>query len=173
MALIVEDGSGKADAESYLSVADADTRIAALPSPPASWTGATTAAKEAALRDGTRYLDLLYGSRWRGRKTDRDNALGWPRFRARDDDEYLYDSDDIPSALEDATAQAAVRSIAGTDLLADLANPGTLESKSVQVGSIKSSRTYSGGNSPRTEYTEICLAVAPLIEPFGTVARSW
>ena len=42
MALTHEDGTGKADAESYLSVTDADTYHTAH-GDPAAWSGATTA----------------------------------------------------------------------------------------------------------------------------------
>lgn len=54
MALIVEDGTGLADAESYLSVADADTYHADRNNE--AWQDYSTAEKEAALRKATQYI---------------------------------------------------------------------------------------------------------------------
>jgi hypothetical protein len=76
MALIVEDGTGLANAESYISVADADTYHTDRSN--AAWALLTTAAKESALRDATEYIDSYY--QFGGyRKTD-TQALDWPRF---------------------------------------------------------------------------------------------
>jgi len=67
MPLIVEDNTGLANAESYISVADADVYLANMGR--TSWAAATTAAKEIALRKATQYIDTAYsfrGARVRG-----------------------------------------------------------------------------------------------------------
>lgn len=59
MTLIVEDGSGVTDAESYASVAFADTYWP-LQGGNADWEGASTSDKEAALRRATRYIESRF-----------------------------------------------------------------------------------------------------------------
>ena len=56
MALVVEDGTGKTDADSYLSLVDADAYNLAH-SASTDWNGAVEAVKEKALRLATQYLD--------------------------------------------------------------------------------------------------------------------
>lgn len=73
MALIVEDGTGKADADSYVSAADCATYAAAH--------GLTFAgdepAQEARLRRATQYLDAQYS--FKGGESTDTQALAWPR----------------------------------------------------------------------------------------------
>lgn len=73
MALIVEDGSGKIDADSYVSVADCAAYAAAH--------GLTFAgdepAKEARLRRATQYIDAQYA--FKGEEQTDTQALAWPR----------------------------------------------------------------------------------------------
>jgi hypothetical protein len=64
MTLTVEDGTGKADAESYISVADADTYFTARNN--ATWAALSTSDKEAALRKATDYMLQAYRVRWAG-----------------------------------------------------------------------------------------------------------
>ena len=74
MALVVEDGTGLSTAESYISVADADTYHSDRGN--ALWTG-TDAVKEEALRQATEYLDATYD--WKGSISLTTQALNWPR----------------------------------------------------------------------------------------------
>lgn len=71
--LIVEDGSGKTNADSYVSVADCNTYATAH--------GLTFAgdesAKEARLRRATQYLDAQYA--YKGVEQTDTQALAWPR----------------------------------------------------------------------------------------------
>jgi hypothetical protein len=75
MSLIVEDGSGLPDAESYASVNTADAYHANFNN--AAWTAASTAVKEAALRRATQYLDSRY--KFLGYRLHYNQALMWPR----------------------------------------------------------------------------------------------
>ena len=67
MALITEDGTGRADAESYCSVAAADAHHAARGA--AAWAALTTEAKEQALRRATDYMGQIYGPLWAGHRS--------------------------------------------------------------------------------------------------------
>lgn len=71
--LIVEDGTGKADAEAYVSVADCTTYAAAHG---LTFTG-DEPAKEARIRRATQYLDAQYT--FKGEPQTDTQALAWPR----------------------------------------------------------------------------------------------
>ncbi|MDP6699586.1 MAG: hypothetical protein QGH25_08050, partial [Candidatus Latescibacteria bacterium] len=106
MALTVEDGTGLAAAESYVSVAAADTYHTENTDDDADWTGADTAAKEAALRQATVWLDSEFT--WKGAIKREAQALGWPRTGATDFEDRAVDEDSIPAKLEDACAHLAL-----------------------------------------------------------------
>src|SRR5687767_15226190 len=109
MAIIVEDGTGLSTAESYITVAYADTYHTDRGQ--TTWTG-TDAAKEAALRRALAYLDGRYGPRFNGlRKLGRDQALMWPRVGASDSEGWLIDDTVIPAELKRAQAEAALREL--------------------------------------------------------------
>jgi len=172
MALIVEDGTGKSDAESYLSEADADTYHTAHGNPTA-WSGATSAAKEEALRMGTQYLDVVYGQRWLGSRSNTDQALAWPRSDVVDYDGLLIASNTIPQDLKDATAEAAIRHISETNgLLPDVSEPGDIASETDKVGPISTSRTYVGGRSQLKQFSLIDGLIAGLVAGAGRIIRS-
>ena len=107
MAIVTEDGTGKSDAQSYLSLADADSYFTARGI--AAWTG-SNAVKEAALIAATEYIDIRYGDILKGRAEFPDvQALMFPRLG-------IYDSEDrpltgIPQRLERATAEYALISL--------------------------------------------------------------
>jgi hypothetical protein len=109
MALTVEDGTGLAGAESYISVADADTYHSVRGQ--ATWTGAD-GLKEEALRRATLFIDARYGPRFSGvRYRGRDQALMWPRAGAEDIEGWGIDHDEVPLEIARATAEAALREL--------------------------------------------------------------
>jgi hypothetical protein len=83
LTLIKEDGTGKADANSYADVADGnayhDGHLYAT-----AWTGATDDQKAVALVMTTRLVDAEY--QFGGVKTSDEQALSWPRYRCPDPD---------------------------------------------------------------------------------------
>jgi len=87
ISLVVEDGTGRSNANSYLSVEDADSYHANL-TQSAAWESAALAAKQSALIAATQYLDCEYGGLWRGVRAHEGQALAWPRSDAQDDDGY-------------------------------------------------------------------------------------
>src|SRR5471032_2111223 len=72
MALIIEDGTGKPDAESYASTDD----LAMYAVKFGVVIPVDVVAQEALLRRAALAMD---GMTWKGRKTDSDQALAWPR----------------------------------------------------------------------------------------------
>lgn len=92
MALIVEDGTGLPDAESYVSVANCSTYCVKHG---LTFDTAVTADAESALRRATEFLDYTYRQRFPGSRTHRRNqALEWPRTAA-----YYYTQDIVSRGL--------------------------------------------------------------------------
>ncbi|MEM7444295.1 MAG: DnaT-like ssDNA-binding protein [Pseudomonadota bacterium] len=158
MALIVEDGTGVAGADSYLSVADADAHHADRGN--AGWTG-DVAAKEAALRKATDYLGQVYRLRWLGARVDDGQALDWPRtgFDA-------IGSDVVPGEVRRAAAELALMAL-GADLNPPLERGGRVTRE--KVGPIETE--FADGAPGRTRYPAIDGLLAPLLARPGRLAR--
>ena len=154
MALIVEDGTGKPDAEAYISVADADAYFTARGN--ATWAALPDdSAKEAALRLGADYMEGAYGQRWKGCRISQTQALSWPRDGVCVDGYDLPD-DEVPVAVARANAELAVRASAGS-LLEDQG----AQVKSEQVGPI--AVTYADGARQSVRYSAVDAMVASLL----------
>ena len=162
MALIVEDGTGLETAESYLSVADADTYVSKYVFATTTCDAAIEAAKEKALRLATQYLDNEYKNRWKGDRTSEEQALAWPRAWAYDEDGYLVLSDELPQALKNACAEMAVRALS-VDPMVDLTDDCDLKAIAVEVGPLKEKKEYQGASSVRPGYDKVDAILAGLI----------
>src|SRR4051794_18796289 len=78
MSLIVEDGTGLAGAESYISVVDATAYHAARGN--TSWASlASDTVREQLLRKATAYMVQVYRAAWAGYRFSTTQALDWPR----------------------------------------------------------------------------------------------
>lgn len=142
MPLVVEDGGGLSNADSYVSLADALAYHAARGN--ADWAGAASdTVREQALRRATAWLDVTFAARFPGyRVNGRDQALEWPRTAAYDGGGYLIDNDAVPKEVKFATYEAALREVeTPNSLLAP--SPATYATiKREQVGPIE--REYGG-----------------------------
>lgn len=170
MALVVEDGSGKPDAESYLSEAAADAYHTDH-GDPSSWSTASSADKETALRIATQYLDAWYGDTWLGTRTNRAQRLDWPRVDVEDRDGFVLDSDGLPRMLEEATAVAALIHIDEADgLLPNVANTG-IKATRVKVGPIEDAVEYVGAKTGLKEWSLLDALLVRLVSS-GEVLRT-
>jgi hypothetical protein len=109
LVLIKEDGTGKADANSYASAADGDAYFEGHLYATA-WTAATAGNKEKALVFATRLIDAEF--QFNGGRVKSDQALQWPRLECRDPDEVgdgegVVSSDVVPAAVVRATCEQA------------------------------------------------------------------
>jgi len=107
--LIVEDGTIVANADSYISRANADSYFTNHGSP-TDWTGATDANKDSALRYATVFLDSMYT--WRGTIADESQVLRWPRAGVVDDEGRDIDDDTIPQKIKDAQCELGLLHLA-------------------------------------------------------------
>lgn len=119
MNFIVEDGTAKADANSYTTVEDADNHIAAH-AEASAWAAKTPEQKQALLIRATRAIDAF--TNWKGQLVKFDQALQWPRQRVPWEGPIdlvgipavqayrfgEYPSNLIPPQVKAATAEAAV-----------------------------------------------------------------
>ena len=171
MSLIVEDGTGKTDSESYISVVDANTYHTSHGCP-ASWVGARDDAKEVALRIATQYIDSYYGALWLGIRFSAGQALDWPRAGVTTRDGYHLDSAIMPAALKQATCIAALKELESSgSLLPDVADTGSILSTDVSVGSISEKVTYAGGKTGLKKFTLLASILRGLMYPHGFVER--
>jgi len=100
-----EDGSGDPEANSYIEVEWADTYHENRGN--AYWEKMSRVQQENCLIKATDYIDKRFVRRFRGFRMQKDQALAWPRLAAFDDDDYTLD--EVPSALQKATAEYALR----------------------------------------------------------------
>ncbi len=156
MSIVVEDGTGKSNANSYISLADANTYHSDRAN--TSWASAADDARNAALIKAAQWLDGTYRNRWVGMKTDDDQSMCWPRYEAYDEDGYYIDSDSVPTRISYAQAEAALAIIDGTELSPALDRGGRV--KREQVGPI--STEYFDGAPART----VLSAVLDLIRSY-------
>jgi hypothetical protein len=123
MALILEDGSGVAGANTYALLTTVNDYHSALGND--EWFLSTNDPTAAILRA----MAWLESQSWKGYKIDYDNALAWPRGGVVDSDGYSVPSDEIPSRVINALCEAAI---------AEVSTPGSLRPVLKRGGQIAS-----------------------------------
>lgn len=162
MALVVENGTGLSNAESYVSVADASAYLASLGDTTFSGLADDTA-REQALRKATNYMEQRYRGRWKGERLTRSQGLSWPRFDAEVDGWYV-DVDIVPPEVEHGCALLAVKSVTET-LNDDLAQQVIRE----KIGPLE---TEYNANSPQSKrYLAVDQLLAPFLQGSSSMAR--
>lgn len=161
MTLTVEDGSGLVTAESYASVADADTRLAALGM--SNWTDLGAEEKEQALRRATGYMVQTYRGRWIGVRATADQALDWPRYGGVVEG-YTVASDAVPVTVANACIDLAFKAAAG-DLAPDIERAIIRD----KTGPLETE--WSPYASQVTRYRAIDNALSPYLAGGGAMAR--
>jgi hypothetical protein len=170
--LVVETGSGSATANTYISLADADSYLADHDES-TYWRDSTDDEKNQALIIATRYIDAMYRHRWVGTKASSTQALAWPRSSAEDEDGYTLASTAVPAAIKNAAVELAVRELIETDgILPDVDGGGLIEEESFRVGPLSESITYRGGKSHLKRFTLIDALLSGLLYPVTYVERS-
>lgn len=161
MALVVEDGTGLADANSYVSETDFDAYCDDRAISP------TSGDVEAALVRASASLDGAYRAQYPGYRTNtRVQGLEWPRTAAYDYEGNLIPEDEIPKEVTQATCELAVRELASPGSTApDLDRGGDI--RSIRAGSV--AIEYGANSTPETIYTIVDGIMASLL---GSVAPS-
>lgn len=158
MALVVEDGTGKSDAESYASVSEAKTYADARG---LSISGKSDLDIEAALRQATVYIE----SRWRfkAQRASAAQALEFPRTGLVDWSGYTVTG--LPARVRQATLSLALKALSGESLYEDQARGGRITSESVAGISV----SYESGAPTGKVYAEAENLLKPFVRDPGTV----
>ncbi len=154
MTLIVEDGTGKSDAESYVSVADTDTYLLNLGY--TVWAKLNTQENEQALRRATKYMGQAYRLRWIGSRKTSTQALDWPRVDAVDYEGFEYSDSVVPQLVKNACAELSFKAASG-ELVQDMTQTVVRE----KVDKIEVE--YAKGSVANTKYTGIDLSLRPIL----------
>lgn len=142
--MIVENGTGLTDANSYVSVEFADDYFSARGV--SEWDNLETEKKEQLLIKATDFIDCIY--QWKGKKEFESQALRFPRVNLRDYEGMEIKG--IPSCLKQAVCDASL-----------LANSGELFETAEQNGDVVSetittlSFTYANKGSRKTTSTTL------------------
>lgn len=140
MALIVEDGTGLADAQSYAAAADADTYFTERNE--TAWTAALLADKEIALIKASEYADVKWGAKLRGLPLTQTQSLAFPRSVFVD--RKLRTVSGVPTDWVRAVYEYALLVINSIDLYPtqEVVDQKKVASESVTIGPITTSKTY-------------------------------
>jgi hypothetical protein len=103
MSLIVEDGSLVANANSYVSLAYANTYFSDRANP-IEWYESTEEIKQAALIYATAWVDSNY--KWKSSIISTNQSLGWPRVAYLNSDGKTIEG--IPKKLKEAVCEMAL-----------------------------------------------------------------
>ncbi|MCD8213264.1 MAG: hypothetical protein LUC34_04330 [Campylobacter sp.] len=140
--MIVEDGTGLANADSYIGIDYADDYFSTRNV--AEW--ANLPNKEALLIKATDFIEVAYFSKWRGERLTLNQALAFPR-----------DSGGVPEKLKKAVCELALKASSG-ELMSDIERL----TKKEKVGSIEVE--YADNASAVTKYAYVASLLKPLLK---------
>lgn len=120
LALVVEDGTGKSNADSYISLAEFRT-MAQQVGNPSEVANASDAQCQVWLRMSAAFgIDYVFGQVWQGKRTNETQRLSWPRMGAGDSRTYTAIKDNvIPTDVKWCQFWYAIALALGIDVLAD------------------------------------------------------
>lgn len=166
MALVTEDGSGRSDSESLISVADATAYHAARGN--AAWAALSSdTIREQLLRKATDAMMQMFAGRWAGTRVSSTQALDWPRYNVpmKDGPANLpysygvasyYPSNTIPAPVARACAELALKAASG-----DLVSDGSQAVKREKIGPLEVE--YQDATTSGTSYRAIEGMLAPFM----------
>lgn len=108
MALVIEDGTGKQNADSYVDIASADAY--ALRRRIMTWGGLEDDVKEGALVEGFDAIAQVFGRRFKGRRANPAQSAMWPREGVVIEGRELA-VNAIPEAIKSAQIELALESL--------------------------------------------------------------
>lgn len=138
MALVVEDGTGLTNAESYVST----TELSAYAT---KWGlkgfSNVTGDNEVILRKATRAIDLMYG--FIGEPLTSTQALQWPR---KSNEDYTSVPSGVPGDIKDATCEMAYVYLSQDPLAPLAAGEVGLVELTKEVGDLKTTKKWEDGS---------------------------
>jgi hypothetical protein len=169
MAVAITATAGSASANSYVTLAEADTYMESRLNS-STWDDATTDNQNRALVEATRELDVLL---FTGRKAEDAQALQWPRDNAIDPDSpnaFFFATTEIPQRVKDAQMELAFQFIkSGTTDVAALDATLNVRSKTIDVISTEYTEPYQRAKGLK-RYPRVWNLIAPLLEGSSVMA---
>jgi hypothetical protein len=163
MPLIIETGTGRADAQSYVTAGDVATYAVLFGlTPPTS--------PNVSIMQAMRYLEGCYYDRWVGYKKSELQALSWPRAFANRRDGWTIPESTIPKEVKDAVCALAIKHGNGEDLLPAVTAANRI--KKEQIGPIMVE--YADNAPSYTMYKDIEFILTSVLSSrnFAKVART-
>ena len=151
--MVVEDGTGLSNADSFVSVAYADTYFTTRGV--TAWDSFTD--KESRLIKATDYIEAVYSEAWKGTTLNDTQSLSFPRII---DDATVY-----PDRLLKAVCELAYKANSG-DLLVDV-EQRTIEEK-IDVITVK----YAEYSDQKTQYSMVYGLISPYLMSSGVSKKA-
>ena len=163
MAVTIDATVKGANANAYLTQAEATTFLEDHRIHTEDWTSASDGDKDTTIVWATKVIDQAF--EWFGVRTTIEQALRWPRSGIFDLDDFEYDVDALPEILKDATASLAFEFIKADRLK----EPGLLGQgfSRAQLGSI------SVDVDPTALLQEVPEYIVRMLGPLGEVMAQY
>lgn len=162
--LVVEDGTGLVNANSYIDVAYADSYFTNKGD--LVWDTYTLADKETYVFNAATAVDAKWGSAYRGTMWTSDQAMLFPRTTFIDGNGRKVAAQTIPKELKDTQCEMAFTEGAGTDLFIDPDSGSSnvkQTSSGVGRGAVEESVTYFSPTTSST-YTVPLTLIRPILK---------
>lgn len=167
MAIVVEDGTGKTDANAFISIAYFKAYCDARGHDYSAYSD--TLIEQGIVR-ATAFMSDSY--KWAGERIKGRSAIGggqglaWPRWDVVDDDGYSVPADSVPDEIERATAEVTRRELATPGAMTPDYNPSLrVKSKNVKAGPVSSATEYDMSRTDAGSVRPVLLVVRDLIGP--------
>lgn len=161
-AIVIEDGSGVAGADAYVSISAVSTYVLDHYGAAAQATWDAQAEPDRLVRLGSKYVDQKYHPRWLGTRAHETQGMDHPRLDQVDTDGYVTASTVVHQAVQDAASEASYRAQTVT-LFPDESTPGELEAEALKVGSVSISSKFVSGQSALPRFSQIERILAPIL----------
>lgn len=179
MAFTLEDGTGVAAANAYVAEATVTTYLTDRGRETENgWSTLTTAQQQQAIVKATDYVEKRFRGRWKGAILLATQGLSWPRTGAYDNEGREIASDAVPTPLQAAISEYAVRAAAAV-LLPDPAAPadntsGVVTRIKQKAGPVETDVSYRDtanltAAGELRQYPAADLLLEPLMHPRNTM----
>lgn len=162
--LIVENGAGTVDANSYVDVSHVDFYAERYGD--TSWTSLQASTKRTAIIQATRFVEVKFGARYKGSILVDGQGLLFPRTEFVDNNGRVINAGTIPNALKDAVSKVAIYYTINNSLPFIPTSDNNIKKKSVSIGggAVQESIEYFE-KEEKTVYDEFEFIISSILLP--------
>ena len=157
--LVLEDGSGMSDANSYVSLAYADAYM--VNRNYTAWLTQSEYVKKAAIIKAMDYVDNIFD--WKGTRLYKDQALSFPRKGLIDDEGFDY-SGEIPEKVKKAICEAAFYVYKSYSLYIQKDVNGALKKDKKKADVVETEKEYFSSEDVKIDYTSTYQALDTMLK---------